>query len=75
MGWKSRSKKLEKALKKGTKIQVPDDPVEFCREWLGYEPYPYMHDFLRDTNHFIGVLQARQTGKSFNGTAKLLTSL
>ncbi|MCW4048327.1 MAG: terminase family protein [Candidatus Bathyarchaeota archaeon] len=51
---------------------LPSDPVEFCRKWLGYEPYEYMHPFLRDESHFIAVLQARQTGKTFNGMAKLL---
>ena len=45
---------------------------EFCRGWLGYEPYGYMWPFLRDEGHFIANLQARQTGKTFNGMAKLL---
>jgi len=52
--------------------QVPDDPVEFCRRWLGYEPFRYMHPFLRDPAHFVANVQARQTGKTFNGMAKLL---
>jgi len=51
---------------------LPADVVQFCREWLGYEPFEYMYDFLRDRNHFIANLQARQTGKTFNGMAKLL---
>ena len=51
---------------------LPGDVVEFCRGWLGYEPYPYMWPFLRDGGHFIAVVQARQTGKTFNGMAKLL---
>ena len=51
---------------------LPRDPVEFCRGWLGYEPYAYMHPFLRDEGHFIANVQARQTGKTFNGMAKLL---
>ncbi len=40
--------------------------------WLGYEPYGYMWPFLRDEGHFVANLQARQTGKTFNGMAKLL---
>ncbi len=52
--------------------QVPEDPVEFCRGWLGYESSRYMWPFLRDESHFIALLQARQTGKTFNGMAKLL---
>jgi hypothetical protein len=51
---------------------LPRDPVEFCREWLYYEPFGYMQPFLRDENHFIANVQARQTGKTFNGMAKLL---
>ncbi len=46
--------------------------MEFCRSWLFYDPYPYMYPFLRDESHFIANLQARQTGKTFNGMAKLL---
>jgi len=53
-------------------VQVPDDPVQFCEEWLGYTPFEYMHPFLRDTSHFVANVQARQTGKTFNGMAKLL---
>jgi len=53
-------------------VKVPDDCVEFCRSWLGYEPYQYMWPFLRDESHFVTNVQARQTGKTFNGMAKLL---
>jgi len=52
--------------------KVPDDIVEFCREWLGYQPFAYMYGFLKDSSHFIANCQARQTGKTFNGVAKLL---
>jgi len=52
--------------------EVPADPVEFCREWLGYTPFNYMYPFLRDDSHFVANVQARQTGKTFNGMAKLL---
>ncbi len=51
---------------------IPKDTIEFCRRWLYYDPYPYMYPFLRDESHFIANLQARQTGKTFNGMAKLL---
>ncbi|MCK4582986.1 hypothetical protein KAU18_06690, partial [Candidatus Bathyarchaeota archaeon] len=46
--------------------------MEFCRTWLCYEPFEYMQPFLRDLNHFVALLAARQTGKTFNGMAKLL---
>jgi len=52
--------------------QVPDDVAEFCAKWLDYQPFKYMHDFLNDTRHFIANVQARQTGKTFNGMAKLI---
>jgi phage FluMu gp28-like protein len=52
--------------------KVPDIVVEFCQDWLGYQPFAYMYDFLDDTSHFIANVQARQTGKTFNGMAKLI---
>ena len=52
--------------------KLPEDPVEFCRGWLGYEPFQYMEPFLSDPSHFVANVQARQTGKTFNGMAKLL---
>ncbi|MDH5363513.1 MAG: terminase family protein [Aigarchaeota archaeon] len=55
-----------------SKRTLPSDPVQFCREWLYYEPYEYMLPFLRDGSHFVANMQARQTGKTFNGMAKLL---
>jgi hypothetical protein len=55
-----------------TRIPIPRDTVRFCHEWLFYDPYPYMCPFLKDESHFIANLQARQTGKTFNGMAKLL---
>ena len=64
--------KREQQSQRKIEDKAPDDPVEFCREWLGYEPFAYMHPFLQDTNHFIANVQARQTGKTFNGMAKLL---
>jgi len=51
---------------------LPVDTVEFCRKWLCYEPFEYVWPFLRDDGHFIANLMARQTGKTFNGMAKLL---
>ncbi|MBL7167236.1 hypothetical protein ISS40_01055 [Candidatus Bathyarchaeota archaeon] len=62
---------LEKSVTKSRKI-LPSDPVRFCVEWLGYEPFEYMWPFLRDRGHFVANVQARQTGKTFNGMAKLL---
>ena len=53
-------------------VKAPDDPVEFCVKWLGYTPFRYMWPFLRDPGHFVCNVQARQTGKTFNGMAKLL---
>jgi hypothetical protein len=52
-------------------VEVSDDPVEFCKDRLGYTPLSYMWLFLRDRSHFIANAQARQTGKTFNGMAKL----
>jgi len=70
--WKTRLRNLEKALGPPPPPPPPPDAVEFCRRWLGYEPYDYVKPFLRDQSHFIALLMARQTGKTFNGMAKLL---
>ncbi len=53
-------------------VEVPDDPIEFCKDRLGYTPLSYMWLFLRDRSHFIANSQARQSGKTFNGMVKLL---
>jgi len=65
-------KKISVDLDSKEAADVPDDPVDFCREWLGYEAFEYMHPFLRGRSHFIANVQARQTGKTFNGMAKLI---
>jgi len=64
--------RLNRTLDAEDSQQVPDDPVKFCQNWLGYEPFKYMYAFLQDKHHFIANVQARQTGKTFNGMAKLL---
>ncbi|MEM2127827.1 MAG: terminase family protein [Candidatus Bathyarchaeia archaeon] len=72
---KNELERLEReleSLNSPQKIEIPEDPVEFCRSWLAYEPYRYMWPFLRDPSHFIALVQARQTGKTYNGMAKLL---
>jgi hypothetical protein len=68
---KVREKNTQQTSTTSKKI-LPADPVQFCREWLHYEPFEYMWPFLRDRSHFIANLQARQTGKTFNGMAKIL---
>ncbi|MCW4050820.1 MAG: hypothetical protein NWE89_13900 [Candidatus Bathyarchaeota archaeon] len=69
---KRRDKARSKATSATSYRTLPPDPVTFCREWLHYEPYKYVHPFLRDPSHFVALLMARQTGKTFNGMAKLL---
>jgi len=70
-----RSRKQVRELKEyqsGKKCVLSSDVVEFCRKLLNYEPYRYMWLFFRDPSHLSALLQARQTGKTFNGMAKLL---
>ncbi|MCW4014264.1 MAG: hypothetical protein NWF07_14935, partial [Candidatus Bathyarchaeota archaeon] len=65
---KKKKQQIEQKINSATNSPtLPTDPVQFCRDWLHYEPYPYIHPFLRDTNHFTATLAARQTGKTFNG--------
>jgi hypothetical protein len=69
---KSAGEEARSTLRAEMAVGVPDSVVEFCRIWLGYEPFEYMHGFLEDPSHFVANVQARQTGKTFNGMAKLL---
>jgi phage FluMu gp28-like protein len=74
--WKKKYSSIESRIRAHINqvkpVPPPTDVVQFCREWLNYEPYSYMWPFLNDESRFIAVLQARQTGKTFNGMAKLL---
>jgi phage FluMu gp28-like protein len=55
-----------------TKVAIPTDPVEFCKNVLKFTPTDYQEKFLRDTNQFIALRWSRQSGKSFIVSARLL---
>ncbi len=41
-----------------------DDPVEFARTFLHFQPYPYQEKFLRDNSTLIAACCGRQVGKT-----------
>ncbi len=52
--------------------QWPEDPVEFCQKFLGFEPTVYQEKLLRDTAQFMVARWARQSGKTHCVAALLL---
>jgi len=52
----------------------PKDPVQFCKENLGFNPTSYQIDLINQfqTSQFIAARWARQTGKSHTISALLL---
>jgi hypothetical protein len=54
------------------KDDVPEDAVEFCREWLKFNPTPYQIEFLNDSEKRIVLLWSRQSGKSWTIAAKAI---
>ena len=50
----------------------PEDPVEFCTKFLGFQPTAYQEKLLRDRSQFIVARWARQSGKTHCIAALLL---
>src|SRR3989442_7481422 len=46
--------------------------LDFCKDWLGFTPYPYQEKLLLDSAQFIVARWSRQSGKSHTIGAKLL---
>ncbi|MCW3983735.1 MAG: terminase family protein [Candidatus Bathyarchaeota archaeon] len=60
------------ALEKAEEISA--NPVDFCREILGFKPYTYQEEFIKlfVENQFTAARWSRQSGKSFIVAALLL---
>ncbi len=75
--FKERIRRLEegierlKAAREAGK-EWPEDPVEFCQKFLGFEPTAYQVKLLRDSSQFIVARWARQSGKTHCVAALLL---
>ncbi len=54
------------------RINVPEDPVAFCTDMLGFNPTEYQAQLLREPARFIAARWARQSGKSTTVSALLL---
>ncbi len=53
-------------------MEWPEDPVEFCAKFLGFQPTAYQEKLLRDGSQFIVARWARQAGKTHCVAALLL---
>jgi hypothetical protein len=77
---KSYTKRLERLQDKIEQLKAaraagkefPEDPVEFCRIFLGFTPTEYQAKLLMDPHQFIVVRWARQSGKTHTVAALLL---
>ncbi len=57
---------------RGAGKEWPEDPVEFCAKFLGFQPTAYQEKLLRDRSQFIVARWARQAGKTHCVAALLL---
>ena len=67
-------RRLRKAIerKRKTRIELPEDPVEFCVKILGFKPTSYQERLLRSSSKRIVLRWARQTGKTFILAARMI---
>ncbi len=75
--FKDRIRRLEEAIERLKAAREegknwPEDPVEFCQKFLGFEPTAYQEKLLRDRTQFIVARWARQSGKTHCVAALLL---
>jgi phage FluMu gp28-like protein len=65
---------LQQKFSEAQSIQVPPDPIVFCKETLGFNPTTYQTQLINQfqTSQFIAARWARQTGKSHTISALLL---
>src|SRR6266705_5307407 len=75
--FKDRVRRLEEAIERVKAAREegknwPEDPVEFCQKFLGFEPTAYQEKLLRDRTQFIVARWARQSGKTHCVAALLL---
>ena len=75
--FKDRIRRIEEAIERLKAAREegrnwPEDPVEFCQKFLGFEPTAYQEKLLRDRTQFIVARWARQSGKTHCVAALLL---
>ncbi len=75
--YKERLRRLQDKIEqlkaaRGTGKEWPEDPVEFCSKFLGFQPTAYQEKLLRDGSQFIVARWARQAGKTHCVAALLL---
>ena len=52
--------------------KIAEDPVVFSKTILGFDPFPYQREFLRDFGKRVIVCAGRQVGKSTVAAAKAI---
>ncbi len=75
--YKERLRRLQDKIEqlkaaRGAGKEWPEDPVEFCSKFLGFQPTAYQEKLLRDGSQFIVARWARQAGKTHCVAALLL---
>ena len=76
----SRLKRVESLIKEieaeleAEKTRIPEDPIKFCEERLGFRPTRYQRELARffQNNQFVAARWCRQSGKSHMVAALLL---
>jgi phage FluMu gp28-like protein len=73
-GLEREIRQLEQKAAQKQKHIFPKEPVQFCKETLGFNPTSYQAELINQfqTNQFIAARWARQTGKSHTISALLL---
>ncbi len=71
---KQRLKQLSQTFVETQTVKLPTDPVQFCKELLGFSPTTYQRQLIEQfqVSQFIAARWARQTGKSHTISALLL---
>lgn len=71
---KAKLKKLEQKLTEAQTFQFPTDPIQFCKEIIGFQPTKYQTELIKlfQQNQFVAARWARQSGKSITTSTLLL---
>src|SRR5690242_1771763 len=62
---------VDRSCVKVTHSEIPTDPIDFCKNVLGFRPTPYQEEFLKDPSQFIALRWSRQSGKSHIVAARM----
>ena len=71
---KAKLKKLEQKLTEAQTFQCPTDPIQFCKEIIGFQPTKYQTELIKlfQQSQFTAARWCRQSGKSHTISTLLL---